>query len=196
MTARRASIANSVVATGKGDDGTTGLLYGGRVSKADPRTDAYGAVDEAVAALGMARVELTDHGLSDLSTLILRLQRELFVVGAELATNMDHADRLVDGATRVSPAMLDALEADLARYEAAIEMPREFVIPGETRASAALELARVVLRRAERRIVALANSTAVAPLLIAYVNRLADLLWVLARAAEQAEHVAATKLHG
>jgi cob(I)alamin adenosyltransferase len=195
-TSRRPSIAASAVATGKGDDGTTGLLYGGRVSKADPRTEAYGAVDEAVAALGMARVELTDHGLSDLSALILRFQRELFVVGAELASNPVHADRLEDGVTRVSEQMLASTEAELARWEAIVQMPREFVIPGETRASAALELARAVLRRAERCIVALAIAEPVGHWLLAYVNRLADLLWVLARVAEQAEHVAATKLHG
>ena len=196
MTSRRDSIKNSAVATGKGDDGTTGLLFGGRVSKADPRTEAYGTVDEAVAALGMARVELTDHGLSDLASLILRLQRELFVVGAELATNAEHLDRLVDGTTRVSEQMLESVEADLARWELAVTMPREFVIPGETRSSAALEVARSVLRRAERRIVALAASEPIGDWLLPYVNRVADLLWVLARAAEQAEHVAPTKLHG
>jgi len=192
---RRPSIAKSAVATGKGDDGTTGLLYGGRVSKADPRTEAYGAIDEAVAALGIARVELTEHGLSDLSALILRLQRELFVVGADLATDPVHADRLVDGTTRVSGQMLESVEAELAKWEAAVQMPREFVIPGETRASAALELGRAVLRRAERRIVALAFGEPLGEWLLAYVNRVADLLWVLARAAEQAEHVAPTKLH-
>lgn len=195
-TSRRPSIADSAVATGKGDDGTTGLLYGGRVSKADPRTEAYGAVDEAVAALGIARVELTDHGLTDLSALILRFQRELFVVGAELASNPVHGDRLQDGVTRVSEQMLESVEAELAKWEASMHMPREFVIPGETRASAALELARAVLRRAERRIVALAAAEPVRAWLLAYVNRLADLLWVLARAAEQAEHVGPTKLHG
>jgi cob(I)alamin adenosyltransferase len=196
VTSRRDSIKNSAVATGKGDDGTTGLLFGGRISKADPRTEAYGTVDEAVAALGMARVELTDHGLSDLASLILRLQRELFVVGAELATNPEHADRLVDGTTRVSEQMLASVEAELARWESVIVMPREFIIPGETRASAALEVARAVLRRAERRIVALSASQALGEWLLPYVNRVADLLWVLARAAEQAEHVAPTKLHG
>lgn len=196
MTARRASIAKSAVATGKGDDGTTGLLFGGRVPKDDPRTEAYGAVDEAVAALGMARVELTDRGLSDLATLILRLQRDLFVVGAELATNPTATDRLQDGVTRVSEQMLESVEAELANWEATVEMPREFVVPGETRASAALEVARAVLRRAERRIVAMSRSESVGEWLLPYVNRLADLLWVLARAAEQAEHVAPTKVRG
>lgn len=196
MTARRTSIANSAVATGKGDDGSTGLLYGGRIGKDDQRTEAYGTVDEAVASLGLARVELSDHGLSDLANLILRLQRELFVVGAELASNPSAAERLQDGVTRVSEQMLDAVEAELARWEAAVEMPREFVIPGETRASATLEVARAVLRRAERRIVAMSRDDVIGEWLMPYVNRLADLLWVLARAAEQAEHAAPTKLHG
>jgi len=196
VTARRASIAKSAVATGKGDDGTTGLLFGGRIPKDDPRTEAYGAVDETVAALGMARVELTDRGLSDLATLILRLQRELFVVGAELATNPTATDRQQDGVTRMSEKMLKSVEAELAKWEAAVEMPREFVVPGETRASAALEVARAVLRRAERRIVAMSRTDSVGEWLLPYVNRLADLLWVLARAAEQAEHAAPTKVRG
>ena len=196
MTSRRASIANSAVATGKGDDGTTGLLYGGRVAKDDPRTDAYGAIDEAVAALGLARVELAAADLTELSALVLRFQRELFVVGAELAANSSAADRLRDGVTRVSEAMLVAVEAELARWEAAIEMPREFVVPGETRASAALELARAVLRRAERRVVALGRHEHVGQWLLAYVNRLADLLWVLARVAEQGQHAQTTTVRG
>jgi cob(I)alamin adenosyltransferase len=118
------------------------------------------------------------------------------VVGAELATDPVHADRLVDGTSRVSDAMLDSVEADLAKWESAVTMPREFVIPGETRASAALEVARSTIRRAERRIIALAFVEPVSPQLKAYVNRVADLIWVLARAAEQAEHVAPTKLRG
>ncbi len=142
----------------------------------------------------MARIALTDHGLTDLSILVLRLQRELFVVGAELATNPEHVDRLEDGVTQVSESMLDAIETELATWEAAVTMPREFVIPGETRASAALEVARAVTRRAERRIVAMSETEAIGDWLLAYVNRFADLLWVLARAAEQAEHVSPTKL--
>ena len=196
MNARRASIAKSAVATGKGDDGTTGLLYGGRIAKDDARTEAYGAVDEAVAALGIARVELAAADLTSISTLILRLQRELFVVGAELASNPSATDRLQDGATRVSEGMLAAVEADLADWEGRVLMPREFIVPGETRASAALEVARAVLRRAERRIVTLTRNEPVGEWLLPYVNRLADLLWVLARAAEQGEHVAATKVRG
>lgn len=185
------------VATGRGDDGTTGLLFGGdRVRKDDPRTEAYGAVDEAVAALGVARAELSGpepgatEPLAVLGSLVLRLQRELFVVGAELATNPDARDRQRDGVTRVSREMVHGLDAVLADVEAAAEPPREFVVPGETRASAALEVARTVVRRAERRTVALAASdeAVAAGQVIPYLNRLADLLWVLARTAEQAEH--------
>ncbi len=198
---RRPAIAASVVATGKGDDGTTGLLYGGRVSKDDPRTEAYGTVDEAVAALGVARAELgalvatgaLPDALAGLPQLILRIQRELFVVGAELATNPSATERLRDGVTRVDATMLDRLEAALAEAEAGIVMPREFVVPGESRLSAALEVARATVRRAERRTITLAGTgAALGPWLVPYLNRLADLLWVLARAAEQAEHHSAT----
>ena len=195
-------IQDSVVATGKGDDGTTGLLYGGeRISKDDLRTDAYGTIDEAVAALGIARAQLglkaalgsLSPSFGSLSDLILRFQRELFVAGAELAANPEAWDRLEDGRTRVSAAMVDGLEQVLEETEAHIEMPREFVVPGETPTSAALELARTVLRRAERRAVTLDRQGLIpGPHLLPYLNRLADLLWVLARAAEQAESRAAT----
>ena len=193
MVARRPSIAKSAVATGHGDDGTTGLLFGGRIAKDDPLTDAYGTVDEAVAVLGTARVSLAAAGLSELAELILRYQRELFVVGAELATNPAARDRLQDGVTRVSEEMLERVESDLAQWESEVVMPREFVVPGETAASAALEVARTVLRRAERRIIAVVTSGSLSSeWLVPYVNRLADLIWVLARATEQAEHASPT----
>ena len=193
MTDRRPAIAHSAVATGRGDDGTTGLLYGGRIAKDDPRTEAYGCVDEAVAALGLARVELAAAGLAELAELILRLQRELFVVGAELASNPDARGRLQDGVTRVSEAMLEGLEEVLASWESRVEMPREFVVPGETRASAALELARTIVRRAERRVISLGRVAEEASgWTVPYLNRLADLVWVLARAAEQGEQRSAT----
>jgi cob(I)alamin adenosyltransferase len=192
----------SAVATGKGDDGTTGLLYGGsRIAKDDLRTEAYGTIDEAVAALGLARAELgmkdaygvlsADFG--DLRGVILRIQRELFVVAAELATNPDAWDRLQDGTTRVSVEMVAGIESLLHDVEGHIAMPTEFVVPGETRTSAALELARTTLRRAERRAVTLGREGLIpGPHLLPYLNRLADLLWVLARAAEQAEARTAT----
>lgn len=195
-------VAGSIVATGRGDDGTTGLLYGGpRIPKDDPRTEAYGTIDEAVAALGLARAELglkrqygvVPASLGGLAGLVLRIQRELFVAGAELATNPDALDRLVDGQTRVSAAMVAGLEEVLREIEAHVTMPREFVVPGETRTSAALELARTTVRRAERRAVTLKRAGQLpGPNLIVYLNRLADLLWVLARAAEQAEARRAT----
>jgi cob(I)alamin adenosyltransferase len=188
---------DSVVSTGRGDDGTTGLLYGGpRVRKDDARTEAYGTVDEAVAALGLARAELglksqygtLNPGLASVAELVLRLQRELFVVGAELATTPEAVDRLQDGTTRVSAAMVAALTGLVVDLEHRIEMPREFVIPGETRTSAALELARTIIRRAERRAVSLqAQGLLRGEHLLPYLNRLADLVWVLARVAEQAE---------
>lgn len=188
---------DSLVSTGRGDDGTTGMLYGGpRVRKDDPRTEAYGTVDEAVAAFGLARAELglkSQYGilnpaLASVGELILRLQRELFVVGAELATTPGAIDRLEDGRTRVSAAMVDSLTELVVDLEKRIVMPREFVVPGETRTSAALELARTVIRRAERRVVALeAEGLRPGEHLLPYLNRLADLVWVLARTAEQAE---------
>jgi cob(I)alamin adenosyltransferase len=193
---------DSVVATTKGDDGTTGLLFGGaRIGKDDPRAEAYGTIDEAVAALGIARANLgvkrrtgtLGPAIGGLAPLILRIQRELFVVGAELATNPDAWARLRDGQTRVSESMVREVERTLVELEANVEMPREFVVPGETPTSAALELARTILRRAERRAVALNREGLVpGPHLIPYLNRLADLVWVLARAAERAESRAAT----
>jgi cob(I)alamin adenosyltransferase len=192
----------SAVATRKGDDGTTGLLYGGeRIAKDDLRTEAYGTIDEAVAALGLARAQLGLKGrlgvlsveFGELPELILRIQRELFVVAAELATNREAWDRLEDGRTRISQEMVESVEATLRDLEAHITMPREFVVPGETPTSAALEVARTVLRRAERRAVTLGREGLIPGRhLLPYLNRLADLLWVLARAAEQAEATVAT----
>ena len=192
----------SVVATKRGDDGTTGLLFGGeRVFKDEPRTEAYGAIDEAIAALGLARAELgqkAQYGtlprtLAGLREIILRLQRELFVVGGELATAPDAVDRQKPGETRVTAAMVEGLDELLAETESAVELPREFVVPGETRLSASLELARTIVRRAERRAVAIGRAEPIlGDQLVPYLNRLADLLWILARAAEQGESRIAT----
>ncbi len=192
----------SAVATKKGDDGTTGLLFGGdRIPKDDLRTEAYGTLDETVAALGLARAELDvkrrldalPPALAEIEPVVLRIQRELFVAGAELAANPAAWERLQDGTTRVSAAMVAGIETLLADYEERIAFPKEFVVAGETRTSAALELARTIVRRAERRAVTLDRAGLVpGPHLLAYLNRLADLLWVLARAAEQAEAHTAT----
>lgn len=175
--------------TRKGDTGTTGLLYGGdRVSKADLRTDAYGTTDEAVAALGLARAAIgteTDRTEARLGGLILRLQRELFVVGAELATHVGRRDRLSGGTTLVTEEMVTALEGEIDELEKLVEQPKEFVVPGESTVGAAIDLARTVVRRAERRAVALAADGGLPDSrVVPYLNRLADLLFVMARAAD------------
>ena len=193
----------SAIATGRGDGGMTGLLFDDtRIQKDDLRTEAFGTVDEAVAVLGLARAELAlkeqygalSPNFGSLGDLLLRIQRELFVVGAELATAPESRHKQVEGQSRVSRAMLDEIEHVLRDTEAAIELPREFVVPGETRVSAAIELARTIVRRAERRSVTLgSHDRAIREgVLIPYLNRLADLLWILARVAEQAESRAAT----
>lgn len=175
--------------TRKGDAGTTGLLFGGdRVSKADLRTDAYGTTDEAVSALGLARAAIgaaTDRTEARLAELILRLQRELFVAGAELATHVERRGRLTAGTSLVTSEMVVALEGEIDRLEADHPMPAEFVLPGETMVGAALDLARTAVRRAERRSVALAEAGGLPDSqVLAYLNRLADLLFVMARAAD------------
>ncbi|MGH2401981.1 MAG: cob(I)yrinic acid a,c-diamide adenosyltransferase [Candidatus Limnocylindria bacterium] len=175
--------------TRKGDTGTTGLLFGGdRVSKADLRTDAYGTTDEAVSALGLARASLgaaTDRTEVRLGELILRLQRELFVVGAELATHPDRRERLADGVSKVTEAMVSALEREIDELEELVEQPKEFVLPGESSTGASIDLARTTVRRAERRSVALADEGGLPDShVLPYLNRLADLLFVMARAAD------------
>ena len=175
--------------TRKGDTGTTGLLFGGeRVSKSDLRTDAYGTTDEAVSALGLARASIgatTDRIEARLDELILRFQRELFVVGAELATHADRRDHLTEGTTRVTDAMVTAVEMEIDSLEELVEQPREFVLPGESMTGAALDLARTTVRRAERRSVALSDAGGLPDsLVVPYLNRLADLLFVMARAAD------------
>lgn len=175
------------VYTRKGDDGTTQLLFAGkeRVAKCDPRPSAYGDGDEAVAALGVARAEAREGGQPDVAELVLRLQRELFVVNAELATAAADQHRLADGVSRVTQAMVDALESDIDRLTASFEQPKDFIVPGNTRVGAALDHAARVVRRAERSAVAVARTDEVRPELLRYLNRLADLVWVVARYAER-----------
>lgn len=169
------------VYTRTGDDGTTGLLFGGRVRKDAPGPTAYGTADEAVSALGLARAE-ADTG-SELDVLLVRLQRELFVVGAELATEPTNRARLEDGVTRVTPGMVAALEPVIDDVTARFDPPQEFVLPGETRLAAALDLARTVVRRAEREAVAATGAGWLDPgsQVVPYLNRLADLVYTLAR---------------
>ncbi len=165
--------------TRKGDSGTTGLLYGGRVSKADRRTEAYGSVDEAVAALGVARAWIEQPELREV---ILRLQRELFVLGADLATNPGQRGKLEPGVSLVTAEMVADLERLIDKLVEREPLPREFVVPGANASSASLDLARAVVRRAERRTVEMREAgSEVNAEALRYLNRLSDLLFVLAR---------------
>ncbi|MFM7271392.1 MAG: cob(I)yrinic acid a,c-diamide adenosyltransferase [Actinomycetes bacterium] len=164
-----------------GDDGTTALFYGGRVRKHAAGPTCYGATDEAVSVIGLARAD-TEPG-SEIFELLVRLQRELFVVGAELATAPDNRAKLVDGTSRVTADMVSALEPIIDTVTERFAMPQEFVLPGENRVSAALDVARTVVRRAERDCVAATEVEWLEPTsqVVPYLNRLADLLWTLAR---------------
>lgn len=165
--------------TKKGDDGTTGLLYGGRVSKDDLRTEVYGTLDECVAALGLARAS----GLVPrVGAIVLRLQREMFVAGAELATAEDNRDKLQPGISKIEPSMTRTTEADIDALLEEHPLRPEFVLPGETAGAAALDLARAVLRRAERGAVTLHRQGDVADTeVLRYLNRVSDLLFACAR---------------
>jgi cob(I)alamin adenosyltransferase len=172
--------------TRKGDDGTTSLWYGGRVRKTNPRTEAYGSIDEANSALGVARALAKSGDEADLHQSILSLQRDLFVAGAELATAPDAADRLEDGVSRVTDEMVEALEPEIDRYMDRVELPPHFVIPGGTELSAALDVARSAIRRAERRTVELRDAEGLASdAVLRYLNRASDLAFALARAADE-----------
>jgi cob(I)alamin adenosyltransferase len=162
--------------TKKGDDGTTGLLYGGRVRKDDPAPEAYGAVDEAQAVLGLARAETGDG--SELDQLLIRLERDLWVLMGELATAPDNRSKLDPGASLVTAAMVEALEPIIDDLTGRFEPPTEFVVPGQNRLSGLLDMARTVVRRAERASLGVA---AEGSFVVPYLNRLSDLLWTMAR---------------
>ncbi|MEO8093192.1 MAG: cob(I)yrinic acid a,c-diamide adenosyltransferase [bacterium] len=169
--------------TKKGDDGTTSLWYGGRVAKSDVRTEAYGSVDEAGSALGAARSICGEH--TEVAGDVLRIQNELFVAGAELATAPEAADRLADGISRITPAMVDSLDGVIDRYMERVELPPKFVIPGGTPLSAALDVARAAIRRAERRVVTLHEVQGLAPdEVLRYLNRASDAVYAMARFAD------------
>jgi cob(I)alamin adenosyltransferase len=173
--------------TRKGDDGSTSLWYGGRVAKDDPRTEAYGSVDEANSALGVAR-SLCGADHNELAEHLLALQRELFVAGAELATAPEAAERLEDGVSRITEVMVEQLEPVIDRYMDHVELPPQFVIPGGTELSAALDVARSALRRAERRVVTLREAEGLASeAVLHYLNRASDLIYAMARFADE-EH--------
>ncbi|MDQ4047857.1 MAG: cob(I)yrinic acid a,c-diamide adenosyltransferase [Actinomycetota bacterium] len=170
--------------TRKGDDGTTGLWYGGRVPKSSPRPEAYGDVDEAASALGLCRAA-AERG-SELYEDILRIQDELFVAGAELATAPEAADRLEPGISRVTPGMVERLEADIDRYMDRVSLPPKFVIPGGTELSARLDVARTAVRRAERRVSSLMEAGELADeTVLTYLNRASDAVYAMARFADE-----------
>ena len=163
--------------TRTGDDGTTGLLYGTRISKADPAAEAYGSVDETVADIGVARALAGDP---DIQAILLEVQRALFVVGADLATNPKERSKLRPAVSLVTGDMVQRVEALIDRHEG--HLPREFVVPGGDPVSAALDVARATCRRAERRTVELREvGREVNPEAARYLNRLSDLLFALAR---------------
>jgi cob(I)alamin adenosyltransferase len=167
--------------TRQGDDGTTGLLYGGRVSKAGGVTEACGTVDEAVAILGLARAHTEDPAAGQE---LLGLQRELFVVGADLASNPAQRGKLTPGVSLVTEEMTRRLEQRIDALVRAHPLPDAFVVPGTNPGSACLDVARGVIRRAERRVVEIRDSGAeVNDALLRYLNRLSDLMFVLARVA-------------
>ena len=160
--------------TRKGDDGTTGLLYGGRVAKDSPAPTAYGSVDETQAFLGLARAECD----GELADVLVHLERDLWVVMAELATDPANRDKLESGSTMVTDDMVVHLENLIDSFSDRFDPPTEFVAPGQERVAAILDVARTVARRAERdSLAAAADGSAV----VAYLNRLSDLLWTLAR---------------
>jgi cob(I)alamin adenosyltransferase len=167
--------------TRTGDRGETSLLEGGRVPKDDPRTEAYGTVDEAGSALGLARADLE----GDFHDAVLQVQRELFVVGAQLASASDKWDRLEVGVSRVDDAMVEDLERRIDDLVAEHPLPQEFIVTGEHRAGAAIDLARAVIRRAERQVVRMVREELLPDeVVLRYLNRLSDYLFALARAVE------------
>jgi len=167
--------------TKKGDDGSTSLWYGGRIPKSDVRTEAYGSVDEAGSALGVARSLCTpDH--VEVARDVVRIQNDLFIAGAELATAPEAAERLEDGVTRITAEMVDGLDHLIDRYMDRVELPPKFVIPGGTPLSAALDVARATIRRAERRVVELNRQEGLEPgEALRYLNRVSDAVYAMAR---------------
>ena len=169
-------MARKKIYTRTGDDGTTGLLYGGRVAKDSELPRAYGSVDEAQAVLGMARAEAGKG--SEVDSTLVPLMKDLYVLMAELATQTDNRHKLAPGESLVTDEMVSKLETMIDSFDERFTPPTEFVVPGENRVSALLDLGRTVVRRAERHaLLAAPSPSRVGP----YLNRLSDLLWTMAR---------------
>lgn len=167
----------------RGDRGETSLLYGERTFKSDPRCEAYGTIDEAVSFLGLAK----NFCRPEIREMITAIQRELFVVGAELATPLGRYHNLVAKGITVTTEMVQRLENLIDEFEGKVEMPHDFVIPGASPGSATLDVARTIVRRAERRAVTLKEKGELKnENVLAYLNRLGDLIFTLARYQEKA----------
>ena len=168
----------------KGDKGNTSLLYGVTVAKSDPRCEAYGTIDEAVSVLGLAR-NFTHRRVQEI---ILSIQKDLFITAAELATPSEHRHKSVPERSVVTGDMVQHLEILINQLEEEINMPQAFIIPGETPGSAYLDLARTIIRRAERRVISLTQELPdenINEEILKYLNRLADLVFTLARFEEK-----------
>jgi len=162
----------------KGDKGETSLLYGMRVAKSDARCEAYGTVDEAVSALGLAK----NFCQPDIKDILSSLQQDLFIIGTELATPQKRYSELVAKGKIIKPEMVHRLEDLIDGFEAKVSMPHKFIIPGGCKSAASLDVARAVVRRAERRVVALKEiERPMNEEVLKYLNRLADLVFALAR---------------
>ncbi len=174
------------VYTRTGDNGTTGLLFGGRARKDSAQIEANGAIDEAQAAIGVARAEATRG--SELDAILVQVERDLWVLMAEVATAPANRHKLVSGSSLVTAEMVDSLERLIDDVSERFEVPKEFVVPGQARLPALLDQARTVVRRAERLVVA--APPADDSLAARYLNRLSDLMWTLARW-QEGEHLLA-----
>jgi cob(I)alamin adenosyltransferase len=169
--------------TKTGDGGETGLFGGGRVSKADPRVEAYGTVDELNAAVGWARALGLEAGIEEV---LSDAQADLFTIGAHLATPGGRAESHLPA---LPAPRIQVWEAWIDQAEATLPPLRSFILPGGSRAAAALHVIRTVCRRAERRVVALSETDPVDPTILMYLNRFSDLLFVAARVANAAAGV-------
>ena len=163
----------------RGDKGETSLLFGQRVSKCDLRCEAYGTIDEVVLSLGIARNLVSKDKVKEV---ILKIQKELFNVSAELATKPEDYERFASRFTPVTGEAAGELEGIVGELESEIKLPKSFVIPGSNLGSGWLDLSRAIVRRAERRVVELKeNNELKNDVILQYLNRLADLLFILAR---------------
>ncbi len=177
-------MAQPRIYTKKGDDGTTGLLYGGRVRKDSQQIELNGVIDEAQAAIGLARAESAPG--SEINQRLTALARELYVLMAEVATAPENRSKLTAGSSLVTPDMVLALEDGIDDLLLRFAMPSDFTVPGENRLTASLDLARTIVRRAERLAV---THPVEGSYVLAYLNRLSDLLWAMARWQEGPEHM-------